>query len=212
MTLIHGRPSAARVENYYLFDYQFIREAGKPKEKRTMLLKNGKKAKHRDPLPETLALKFKDILLAPIELLDGKYNEFMTFKLVPDDSAEHENCWVLEAAPRKGTLVPRLGGRIWLNRDDMSVVQIDWDPTTFGHFEAILTRARQYNAKAHVVSYTMYGFEKNGIRFPSLDVTEEAYILDGDTMFVRARTQVEYKDYKFFMVETTSQVKKQPAD
>jgi hypothetical protein len=212
MILLHGRPSAASVENNYLFDYQFVREAGKLKEKKTMLLKNGKKPKRRDSLPETLALKYKDILLAPVELLDEKYHEFMTFKLIPEDSAEQENCWVLEATPRKGTLIPRLGGRIRLNRDDMSVVRIDWDPTSFGHFEAILSRARQYDAKPDVVSYTVYGFEKNGIRFPSLDLTEESYIFDGDATFVRARTRVEYRDYKFFVVETASQVKKQPVD
>jgi hypothetical protein len=49
---------------------------------------------------------------------------------------------------------------------------------------------------------TEYGFEKNGIRFPSRDTSEEAYLKPDGTKFIRSRTSVVYRDYKFFTVET----------
>jgi hypothetical protein len=47
-----------------------------------------------------------------------------------------------------------------------------------------------------------------GIRFPSSDLTEEGYRQAGEKLFVRARTEITYKDYKYFMVETSSTFKK----
>ena len=48
----------------------------------------------------------------------------------------------------------------------------------------------------------------NGVRFPSLDFTEEAYINAGGNKFVRSEARVLYRDYKFFTVETETTIKK----
>jgi hypothetical protein len=42
----------------------------------------------------------------------------------------------------------------------------------------------------------------SGLRFPSLDLTEEADIDKDARKFVRSVTKVVYKGYKFFTVET----------
>ncbi|MBP1768405.1 MAG: hypothetical protein H6P98_2520, partial [Candidatus Aminicenantes bacterium] len=66
----------------------------------------------------------------------------------------------------------------------------------------LVGRARKYGSELAVSLITEYGFEKNGIRFPSRDYSEEAYIKPDGKKFVRSRTSVVYKDYKFFIVET----------
>ena len=43
--------------------------------------------------------------------------------------------------------------------------------------------------------------QKNGIRFPSRLVFEEAYINPRGEKFTRSETTVIYKNYKFFTVE-----------
>ena len=88
------------------------------------------------------------------------------------------------------------------------MLRIEWDPATFGSYENILARAEGYKAVPEVRSYTEFGVEKNGLRFPSLDVTEEAYRDAGGKLFVRSRTSVVYRDHKFFTVETRSDFKK----
>jgi hypothetical protein len=88
------------------------------------------------------------------------------------------------------------------------VLRIEWDPATFGHYEEIVARAEIFQAKPEVRSVTEFGFEKNGIRFPSSDLTEEGYREADEKLFIRARTEITYKDYKFFMVETSSTFKK----
>jgi hypothetical protein len=53
-----------------------------------------------------------------------------------------------------------------------------------------------------ITSFSEYGFEKNGLRFPSRDQTEEAYLKKDGKKYIRAETAIIYKDYKFFTVET----------
>ena len=53
-----------------------------------------------------------------------------------------------------------------------------------------------------ITAYSEFGFEKNGLRFPSRSYTENAYILKDKRKFVNAEMTIVYKDYKFFTVET----------
>ena len=51
-------------------------------------------------------------------------------------------------------------------------------------------------------SFTEFGFEKNGLRFPSRSYTEQAYMRKDRGKSPSAEISVTYKDYKFFTVET----------
>jgi hypothetical protein len=192
----------SREDNAYLFDYQFTRQEGVVKEKRVYLEKNGKKAKQNDAPPKTQTFQYADILLMAAGLLDEQFQEYYVYNLLREDVLNGEKAWVLEAAPRPQMGVPCLGGTIWLSQKDSGILRIDWDPKTFGGYENILSRARNYKEEPRAVSYTEFGQEKNGLHFPSRDFTEEVYVGKGDKTFVRARTMVVYKQYKFFTVET----------
>lgn len=210
MTLVHSLEVRARAENRYVFDYQFTREPSGLKERRVLLFKNGKKVKRGGSPPETMAFKYKDILLAPVELLDEKYAPSLTYRISEDVARPDSggSAVILEAVPRPDAFPPRLGGRVWVRREDSCVLRIEWDPSTFDNYDVIAARAKLLEAEPRVTSYTEYGFEKNGLRFPSVDHTEEAYVLKDGKTFVRARTRIEYRDYKFFVVETRSELKK----
>jgi len=200
------RPGAKH-DNAYLYDYQFVRREGKVEEKRALLEKNGKKADTKTPLPQMRAFTYADILLAPVQLLDERFREYYSYKLLGRDKIGDTEAWILEVAPRLTGVSRYLGGKIWLKTDDSSVLRIEWDPSTFGHYENIQKRAESYKATPEIRSYSEFGFEKNGLRFPSVDFTEEGYRGANGKPFVRARTSVVYKDYKFFTVETESAVK-----
>jgi len=211
---MQGRPMSfdsrpgPKFDNAYLYDYQFVRKVGKVGEKRVLLERNGKKAGPKTPEPQLLAFHFADILLAPVQVLDQRFEEYYAYRLLGRDKVGETDAWILEVKPRLAGISHYLGGRIWLKADDASVLRIEWDPTTFGNYENILARAEAYKAVPEVRSYTEFGVEKNGLRFPSLDVTEEAYRDADGKLFVRSRTSVVYRDHKFFTVETQSDFKK----
>lgn len=194
--------------NTYLFDYQFTRQAGKVKENRVLLEKNGKKAKAKEAPPKMDVFQYADILLAPVQLLDERFQEFYSYRLLGEEILNGVKAWVLEVSPRISGGDRYLGGKIWLNEEDSGILRIDWDPTTFGHYESILHNAEVYKAEPRITSTTEFGFEKNGLRFPSVDLTEEAYLGGDGKKFVRSLTRVEYKNYKFFTVETETAVRK----
>lgn len=194
--------------NTYLYDYQFIRREGQVEERRILLKKNGKKADPQEPTPRLGAFTYSEVLMAPVRLLDEKFQAYYSYKLLGPGTVSGTDAWVLEVVPRLGGVSRYLGGKIWLKRGDASVLRIEWDPATFGHYEEILARVAIFKAKPEVRSVTEFGFEKNGIRIPSSDLTEEGYRQAGGKVFVRARTEITYKDYKFFMVETSSTFKK----
>ena len=205
--LVFRMRPGAKLDNAYLYDYQFVRREGKVEEKRALLEKNGKKANAKTPLPQMRAFTYAEILLAPVQLLDERFREYYSYKLLGREKIGDTEAWILEVAPRL-TGVPRyLGGKIWLKTADSSVLRIEWDPSTFGHFETILARGESYKATPEVRSYSEFGFEKNGLRFPSVDFTEEGYRGADGKPFVRAMTSVVYKDYKFFTVETQTTIK-----
>jgi len=65
-----------KFDNAYLYDYQFVRKVGKVGEKRVLLERNGKKAGPKTPEPQLLAFHFADILLAPVQVLDERFEEY----------------------------------------------------------------------------------------------------------------------------------------
>jgi hypothetical protein len=199
---------ASSIENSYLFDYQFLRRAGEITEKRVLLEKNGKKAREKDAPTETSTFRYADILLAPVRLLDERFGEYYDYRLLREDTLDGVKAWVLDVVPRLAIVDAYLGGQIWLDQADSSILRIDWDPSTFGSYENILRRAKAYQAQPLVTSLTWFGIVKNGIRFPSVDLTEEAYQDRQGGKFVRAVTKVVYKDYRFFTVETETEFKK----
>ncbi len=199
--------SSVRKELRYLFDYQFVRQNGEVKENRILLEKNGKKAKPKEKLTPMFVFQCSEILLMPVQLLDEKFGEFYSYRLLREDSLDGVKIWVLEVTPRL-PVGGYLGGRLWINQQDASILKIEWDPTTFGRYESIRQNAARYMETPLVSSYTDFGFEKNGLRFPSLDFTEEAYVDGSGNKFVRSQTQVAFKDYKFFTVDTETTFKK----
>jgi len=195
-------------DNDYLFDYQFVRQQGKVTERRLLLEKNGKKVRGGKEPPKTETFQYSDILLAPVRLLDDANAQFYRYRLLREDAVDGVKVWLLEVAPRMAIADVYLGAVIWLAQDDARVLRIDWDPATFGNYENILTRAKKYGLEPRVTSRTEFSTEKNGLRFPSLDLTEEAYIGKDGKKFVRATTRVAYGNYKFFVVETETGVAK----
>jgi len=195
-------PPTGKSDNTYLFDYQFVRKSGEVKENRILLEKNRKKPGKKEEPPKTVTFQYADVLLMPVRLLDEGFGAYYDYRLVREDELNGTKAWVLEVVPRLAVVDVYLGGRLWLKKEDSSVLRIDWDPATFGRYEIIEQRAKNFGSKPEVTSYTEFGFEKNGLRFPSLDLTEEAYVDKDGARFARAVTKVVYKEYKFFTVET----------
>jgi hypothetical protein len=112
---------------------------------------------------------------------------------------------VVACEARPSTVGRVLTGRAWVRRADGAVLRIVWDPESFSSYQDVLTVAGELKMSPAITSETEFGVERNGLRFPSLDKTDEVY-KKGSMTFTRSYTTVKCTDYKFFTVETTYEV------
>jgi hypothetical protein len=59
----------------------------------------------------------------------------------------------------------------------------------------------KFGLKPRLTLTSKFEVAKNGLRFPTRLMVEEAYLNARGRAFIRSTTQVTYKDFKFFTVE-----------
>jgi len=185
----------------YVYDYQFVRKASRKAENRVLIEENGRKKKNKDAVLTTTTVRVENALFGPIGLLGAAAQDLHEYRIVGEETEKGKKVLVLEATLKATLDRVHCTGRIWVGEDDASILRIAWDQTTVGNFEIIRETAEKMNAEPRLTSVTEYGQEKNGLRFPSKDTTEEGYLKHG-RLQVRSLTTILYKDYKFFTVET----------
>lgn len=200
--VIYSYQSPKRPYSYtYVYDYQFVHKGDQKTEKRTLIEENGRKKNEKDAQLATLRVRVENALFGPIGLLGAQWQASHDYKIIGEETQKGKKIVVIEAVPKPSLNRPHCFGRIWVREDDASIVKIAWDQTSVGNFMMIQATAQELKADPRLTSVTEYTLEKNGIRFPSKDTTEEAYLLKNGKKFIRSLTTILYRDYKFFTVE-----------
>ncbi len=186
----------------YLYDYQFIRKNKETREKRNLIGVDGKKTDIQDSPLGTVMFSYENVLFGPVGLLSESWQRYYEYKIIGEDKVRNVGTVVIEAAPGPALIEPRLYGRIWIKEEDGSVLKIVWDQKSLGNYRTVKDWAEIHDAVPLITAVSEYGLEKNGLRFPSLNLSELAYARKGQEAFVSARLSIIYKNYKFFTVET----------
>jgi hypothetical protein len=186
----------------YLYDYQFIRKGRETKEKRNLIAFNGKKTNIQDSPLSSFMFQYKNVLFGPVGLLSQAWQAYHDYKLVGEETFYNEKVVVVEATPNPFLITPHCFGKIWIREDDGSVLKIVWDQRSLGNFQSAEEWAKIHDAEPQITAYSEYGFEKNGLRFPSRSYAENAFIEKNKRKFVNGEISISYRDYKFFTVET----------
>ena len=191
----------------YLYDYQFIRKDEQAQEKRSLIAVNGQKTKFRESPLQTVQFLYENVLFGPVGLLSESWQLAHDYRLIGEDRIGKERVVVIWATPGQELDEPHPYGRIWIKEDEGSVLKIAWDQRSLRNFKAIEEYARSQNAEPSITAFSEYGYEKNGLRFPSRNYSEQGYILSNGRKVANARISVVYKKYKFFTVETKVDIK-----
>ena len=186
----------------YLYDYQFIRKGSEVKEQRNLISVNGDETNIQDSSLNTSMFQYKNVLFGPVGLLSKVWQAYHDYAFIGEDTFNDEKVVIIEAVPTPELAQPHCYGKIWIKEEDGSVLKIVWDQRSLGNFQKIEEWARSHDSVPEITAYSEFGFEKNGLRFPSRSYTENAYIRKDKRKFVNAEISILYKDYKFFTVET----------
>lgn len=194
-------PRPSHQSHTYVYDYQFVRKGDRQVERRMLIEEDGRKKKADDAELVTEVVRVENALFGPVGLFGESSELRYDHRIAGEEIQGGRKIVIVEAAPKPGPNPPRCYGRAWVREDDGAVVKISWDQASVGNFQTIQARADSLGAEPQLTSVTEYGREKNGLRFPSKDTTEEAYLKKGKK-HVLSRSTILYKDYKFFTVET----------
>jgi len=186
----------------YLYDYQFVRKNQEMKEKRNLLAVNGKKKRSQDQPLQTVVFRYENALFGPVGLLSKSWQAYHDYRLIGEDILGKEKAVVIGATPKPDFATPHCYGSIWIREEDGAILKIVWDQRSIGNYGSVEEWAKLHGAEPQITSFLEYGLEKNGLRFPSRNYTENAYILKEGRKYANAEINILYKDYKFFTVET----------
>ena len=185
----------------YLYDYQYVRKGKGTKEQRRLLSVNGERADAKEAGLKTVMFRYEGVLFGPVGLLNEFWQARHEYRLAGREMSGRAPVAVIDARPGPEAAEPHCYGRVWVREDDGSVLKIVWDPKSVGNFTAMEEWAKVQGAEALITAFSEYGLENNGLRFPSRNYAEAAYLLADKRRVVSAMLSVAYKKYKFFTVE-----------
>jgi hypothetical protein len=190
-----------KVKHSFVYDYQCIRAGRAIREIRNELEENGKRKMVPNAELQTSVVVFSAALLAPVGLFGERGQPGYDFAIDGQDRIG-ETPVVIVAAKPKSEVPPtgKLYGNAWVDPATGDVLRIEWSESPVGSFDVFAKRGELYKRKPRLVFRSEFGAAKNGIRFPSLLSVEETYLKESGKAFVRSKTEVVYKDFKFFTV------------
>ena len=188
--------------NTYTYDYQMIRKDGIVTNKRILLRENGIKKYEEKAEPKIRRFKHHNILFGPIALLDLQLQPFYNYIIVGREKFKRESVGVIEAIPKQTSASENPWGKIWVKDNDYSIVKIEWDQRSLPNLEVFKEDAENFRAIPKIKFNLEFGYEKNGIRFPSHYSVVETYYRGESIYFVRSKLDTIYNRYRFFTVET----------
>ncbi len=193
--------SWSRIKNSYVYDYQCVRAGRTIRETRTQLEENGKRKNVPNAELQTSVVVFSTALLAPVGLFGERFQPDYDFTVVAEEKIGKTKVLVVNAEPKPGAPQSRnLYGKAWIDAATGDILKIEWSDSRVGNFDIFEKRGERYKRIPRLTIRTEFSAEKNGIRFPSRLHVEEAYFKGSGQAFVRSKTDVVYRDFKFFTV------------
>lgn len=199
---ILSSPYSEIEKNELLYDYQLIKRGNEIKENRVLMEENGKKKNQKEaPLKTKRFYSFR-AFLAPVGLLGRDGQNFFQYRFLGEDEVFSEKTYVLEAQPKVKTKDKPVFGKIWVAKEDFSVLKIEVDQESLAGFEEIEKKVKIQSIKPVFRDIHFFEVKKNNLRFPSKTIFEEKYRYKSLTSeIIVSRTEVEYMAYKFFSVD-----------
>lgn len=194
--------SVRKIKHSYVYDYQCVRAGRTIREVRTLLRENGKKKVVPNADLATSIIVFANALMGPVGLFGERFRGSYDFAVAGEAKIDKARVIIVDATPRPGAPPTRnLYGKAWIDPATGDILRIEWSQNRVGHYGIFEERGKKFGRTPRLVIRSDFSAEKNGIRFPSRLVVEEAYLKESGKAFVRSKTEVVYTDFKFFSVE-----------
>ncbi|MGB2765186.1 MAG: hypothetical protein WBC20_12325 [Candidatus Aminicenantaceae bacterium] len=193
---------AKEIKKSYVYDYQCIRKQGKIHETRTLLKENGKEKKEAKASLKTTIFRYGTSMLGPVSMFGTRFQPRYQYTVVGEKKIKGQKVIIVDADPLiddvKST---NLYGKAWIAVEAGDILKIEWNEERIGRYKIFEERGKKFNRTPRITVVSEFQAEKNGLRFPTQLYIEEAYLNKYGRAFIRSKTTVTYKDFRFFTVE-----------
>jgi len=189
------------IKHSFIFDYQMIKKGKDLKEKRDLLEENGKKRNEKDVELKTLRMSAKYLVFGPFGFLGKSWQPHFKYEIIGAGKVGKKSAVVLRAVPREISEENNCFGRIWVDDDDASILQIEWEPQSIANYKEIVDSPIG-DLKRRISWTVIYDIVKNGIRFPGAQVIKETFISPAGKEHTKYEAAYTYNQYRYFTVET----------
>ena len=195
-------------DNSYVYDYQLVKKENMIEEKRILLEENGKKRNDKNAQLKTRMFYSKRSVFGPVGLLVRKSHDKYNYKIIDEEYIHGREVAVIEATPKSEMRDMPNYGKIWVDKEDHSILKIKVAEESLVGFEQVKESNKLKSPpKISVTHYydEVYKTDKGQvIRFPSKTVfIYEKYSYKGGykEQVIVAKTQFIYDYYRFFTVD-----------
>lgn len=195
--------------NRYICDYQMIKKNDRIEERRIILQENGRTDREKRLLEEKRFAVLRP-LFASVKILGSNRQSLFSFKLLTEDRIQGRDTYAIEAWPRTAAAGSVRRARIWVDKTTYQIIRSEIQGIPAEGYENVLEEAAQIGKDLIFTMTADYAIEKNGVLFPRQAEVLVEYPLNfwGYSKRTRWATEIRYDNYKFFTVDTESQILK----
>lgn len=190
------------LKNVYVYDYQLIKKGGDIQESRILLQENGEQKNERNAKLKTRRFYSERSTFGPVGLLSRSWQKLYDYKLIKSTKISGREAFIIEANPKKPIPGKPNHGKIWVDKEDFSILRIDIEMESLPGFEVIKEASERRGLHPYITVRHHYMVEKNGVGFPSRTTFKEAYGDREVRKLKRSELEITYTKYRFFTVTT----------
>ncbi|MGD2089776.1 MAG: hypothetical protein PVH61_26615 [Candidatus Aminicenantes bacterium] len=147
-------------------------------------------------------------VFGPITLLDARRQNKYHFRLLGYQKLKDRPTAIIEAYPKNEKDSQFIYGKIWIDREDFSVLKIKANPNSILGYDKLEKLAEELNTRLFLDLETEFFKYRDGIRFPTQIHFKEGYKgglfirqFRGSRKWTRTDNLTTYSDYLFFNVD-----------
>ncbi len=198
-----------RARNEFISQYQAIQKDNQTREQRFLLEHNGKKVLKENANLNTM-IYTQNSFLAPLFLFEKQNRDKFDYKILKKEKTMRRDAYVIELRLKNREEENAIFAQVWIDAADFSVLKFEAFPNSFQGYDALVKTAGQNFGKVKIRDIHYFGFQRDGIRFPSstkikITYTENKPVIGkGPELKKEALTKISasfsYEKYVFFDV------------
>lgn len=193
----------------YDCDYQLIKRFGEAEERRIILKENRRKITDQVKLLEENRYSVLTPIFSSLKILDEDHQPMFNYRLLKEDRIYGRNADLIEVVPKFGGADGVRSAKVWVDKERFQILRSEIEGVPIEGYEDILKEAVLLNIRPDFQTTYEYRVEKNDLLFPERTSVRIKYpsLLPG-RFETKSKIDLTYKNFKFFMVETETEIRK----